>query len=90
MGWAAGRKLRKAIDGLTRVLAIEILTASRAVAIRSEAASPALQPIVDLVNSATGGPGPDRFMSPEIDAVVELVATRTFTQSLESRSVTLT
>lgn len=90
MGWAAGRKLRKAIDGLTRVLAIEILTASRAVAIRSEAASPALQPIVDLVNSVTGGPGPDRFMSPEIDAVVDLVATRTITQSLESRSVTLT
>lgn len=90
MGWAAGRKLRKAIDGLTRVLAIEILTASRAVAIRSEAASPALRPIVDLVNSATGGPGPDRFMSPEIDAVVQLVATRTITQSLESRSVTLT
>jgi histidine ammonia-lyase len=90
MGWAAGHKLRKAIDGLTRVLAIEILTASRAVAIRSEAASPALRPIVDLVNSATGGPGPDRFMSPEIDAVVQLVATRTITQSLESRSVTLT
>jgi histidine ammonia-lyase len=90
MGWAAGRKLRKAIDGLTRVLAIEILTASRAVAIRSENPSPALQPIVDLVNSESGGPGPDRFMSPEIDAVVDLVAARTIIKSLESRSVTLT
>ena len=27
MGWSAGRKLRRALDGLTRVLAIEILTA---------------------------------------------------------------
>ena len=30
MGWAAARKLRRAIDGLGRVLAIEILTAARA------------------------------------------------------------
>ena len=90
MGWAAARKLRRAIDGLTRVLAIEILTASRAVALRPESASPALQPIVDLVNAATGGPGPDRFMSPEIDAVVDLVASRQIVQSLASRRVTLT
>ena len=29
MGWHAARKLRRAVDGLTRVLAIEILTAAR-------------------------------------------------------------
>ncbi|HKH07535.1 MAG TPA: histidine ammonia-lyase, partial [Agromyces sp.] len=29
MGWAAARKLRRAIDGLTRVLAIEVMTAAR-------------------------------------------------------------
>src|SRR5205085_3519848 len=29
MGWAAARKLRRAVDGLTRVLAIELVTASR-------------------------------------------------------------
>ncbi|HSF26282.1 MAG TPA: histidine ammonia-lyase, partial [Actinomycetes bacterium] len=29
MGWSAARKLRRSIDGLTRVLAIEILTAAR-------------------------------------------------------------
>src|SRR5699024_616507 len=27
MGWSAGRKLRRAIEGLTRVLAVEVLTA---------------------------------------------------------------
>nr|WP_223263224.1 histidine ammonia-lyase [Arthrobacter sp. NamB2] len=37
MGWAAGLKLRKAIDGLTRVLAIEILTAARALDMRDGA-----------------------------------------------------
>ncbi|MCU1631691.1 MAG: histidine ammonia-lyase [Micrococcaceae bacterium] len=39
MGWAAGLKLRKAIDGLTRVLAIEILTAARALDMRDGGAS---------------------------------------------------
>src|SRR6185437_13446463 len=29
MGWSAARKLRRAIDGLARVLAIELLTAAR-------------------------------------------------------------
>ena len=30
MGWSAARKLRRAVDGLTRVVAIELLTAARA------------------------------------------------------------
>ena len=30
MGWSAGRKLRRALDALTRVLAIELMTAGRA------------------------------------------------------------
>src|SRR5580704_7412137 len=29
MGWSAARKLRRSVDGLTRVLAIELLTAAR-------------------------------------------------------------
>ena len=35
MGWAAARKLRRAVDGLTRVLAIELLTAARALDLRA-------------------------------------------------------
>jgi histidine ammonia-lyase len=73
MGWAAGRKLRRAIDGLSRVLAIELLSAARGAALRGVDASVATGPIIALVNTASGGPGPDRFLSPEIDAVVELV-----------------
>lgn len=74
MGWAAARKLRRSIDGLSRVLAIEVLTASRGLALRSP-----LQPgaatgaVARLVNGATGGPGRDRQLSPEIEAVVKLV-----------------
>ena len=35
MGWAAGLKLREAVDGLRRVLAIELLVASRALDLRA-------------------------------------------------------
>src|SRR5690606_12466971 len=35
MGWHAGRKLRRAIDGLSRVLAIELLTSTRSLDFRA-------------------------------------------------------
>ena len=35
MGWSAARKLRRSVDGLTRVLAIEVLTAARALDFRA-------------------------------------------------------
>ena len=70
MGWAAGRKLRRAIDGLTRVLAIEILTAARGIALRAPL-EPA--PATAAVLAALPGPGPDRFLTPEIEQAVEFV-----------------
>ena len=74
MGWHAARKLRRAIDGLERVLAIEVLAASRALDLRAPLEpAPATAVVRDLVREHVEGPGPDRFLSPEIDAVVELV-----------------
>lgn len=74
MGWAAARKLRRAIDGLGRVLAIEILTASRALDLRSPLQpGPATGAVRDLVRTVAAGPGPDRFLSPEMEAVTALV-----------------
>lgn len=76
MGWAAARKLRRGIDGLARVLAIEILTGARAVDLRAPlVAGPATGAVRDLVRTVAGGPGPDRFLSPEMEAVTELVKT---------------
>ena len=75
MGWHAARKLRRAVDGLGRVLAIEILTAARALDLRAP-----LEPAVptgavrDAVRAAgVAGPGPDRHLAPEIQTVVDLV-----------------
>ncbi len=79
MGWAAARKLRRSVDGLTRVLAIEVLTAARALDLRTAAlsvpAAPATAAVVALLRSSgIAGPGPDRHLSPEIEAAVQLVA----------------
>ncbi len=74
MGWHAARKLRRAIDALSDVLAIELVTASRAMALRAPLlASPSTQAVVDLVNTVTGGPGHDRFLSPELRRVGAMV-----------------
>lgn len=74
MGWAAARKLRRAIDGLTRVIAIEILTGARALDLRAPLqAGPATGAVRDLVRTVAAGPGPDHFLSPDMEAVTELV-----------------
>ena len=74
MGWSAARKLRRAIDGLARVLAIEVITAARAIDLRAPLeAGPATGAVRDLVRTVSAGPGPDRFLSPEMEAVTELV-----------------
>ncbi|MDT0203490.1 histidine ammonia-lyase [Nocardioides sp. AE5] len=75
MGWSAARKLRRSVDGLTRVVAIEVLTAARALEMRAPLEpSPATSAVVRRLRDAgIAGPGPDRHLSPEIEACVELV-----------------
>jgi histidine ammonia-lyase len=75
MGWAAARKLRLAVDGLTRVLAIEILTATRALELRRPAEpAPATGAVLAAVRAlGVPGPGPDRHLAPEIEGVVDAV-----------------
>ena len=75
MGWASARKLRHSIDGLGRVLAIEVMTASRSLDLRAPLAPGAATGAVRaLVRTVADGPGHDRFLSPEIEAIVDLVA----------------
>ena len=75
MGWSAARKLRRAVDGLTRVLAIELLTAARALDLRSPLTpAPATAAVVaGLRACSVAGPGGDRFLSPEIETAVDYV-----------------
>jgi histidine ammonia-lyase len=76
MGWTAGRKLRRSIDGLTRVIAIEILTAARGLDLRAPLRpAAATGAALVVLRETVGGPGPDRYLSPEIEATVDLVRT---------------
>ncbi|MFV0320259.1 MAG: histidine ammonia-lyase [Microbacterium sp.] len=75
MGWAAGRKLRRAVDGLAQVLAVEIITGARALDLREPLQpGPGTGAVRDLVRAAgVAGPGPDHFLSPDIETVTALV-----------------
>jgi histidine ammonia-lyase len=74
MGWSAARKLRKAIDGLNTVLAIELLTAARALDLRAPLTpAPATAAAVAALRETVRGPGPDRHLAPEIAAAEQLV-----------------
>jgi histidine ammonia-lyase len=74
MGWSAARKLRRSIDALSRVLAIEVLTAARALDLRAPLRpGPATAAVVADLRRFVDGPGPDRYLAPEIAAAAEFV-----------------
>jgi histidine ammonia-lyase len=85
MGWSAARKLRRAVDGLARVLAVEVLTAARALDLRAPLRpGPATAAVVKAVRERVAAPGPDRYLAPEIDATVDLVRDGTLVAAAES------
>jgi histidine ammonia-lyase len=74
MGWSAARKLRKVVENLARILAIELVTAARAIELRAGLdPSPATARVVRELRTVVGGVGPDRFLSPELEAATSLV-----------------
>ena len=74
MGWSAARKLRRALDGLGRVLAVELYTAARALDLRAPLApAPATAAVRDGLRETVEGPGTDRWLAPEIEATVQYV-----------------
>jgi len=74
MGWSAARKLRRAVDGLARVLAVELVAAARGVELRAPLEpGPATGAVITALRERVGGPGPDRFVAPDLEAAYELV-----------------
>ncbi len=85
MGWSGARKLRRAVDGLTRVLAVELLTAARGLQLRAPLeAAPATDAVVRALRRTTPGPGTDRYLAPEIEAAVGFVASGAAVAAAES------
>ena len=74
-GWAAARKLRRSVDNVRRVLAIELVCAAAALDLRAPLASaPGTAAAVAVLRSAVAGPGPDRWLSPDLRAAERLLA----------------
>ena len=74
LGWHAARKLRVSVENLRRVVAIEILTAARAIDMRAPLKpSDAGAAVVAKLRETVEGPGRDRFMAPDIEAAVQLL-----------------
>ncbi|HEY6758812.1 MAG TPA: histidine ammonia-lyase [Baekduia sp.] len=74
MGWGAARKLRRSIDNLTRILAVELAAAGHAIDLRAP-----LRPAVGTaaavaaLRAVVPGPGDDRFLSPDLRAAEAIV-----------------
>jgi histidine ammonia-lyase len=74
MGWHAGRKLRKVVDNLRRVIAIELVTAGRALDMRSPLKpAPITGALLAKLRKEVPGVGPDRFLAPELEAAERLL-----------------
>jgi histidine ammonia-lyase len=85
MGWSAARKLRRSVDGLTRVLAVELLTAARALDLRAPLSpSAATGAVVAGLRETAQGPGADRYLAPEIEAAVRYVASGAAVRAAET------
>ncbi|MEU3841099.1 histidine ammonia-lyase [Streptomyces sp. NPDC028635] len=90
MGWSAGRKLRRAVDGLTRVLAVELYTAARALDLRAPLdPAPGTAAVRDGLREVVAGPGPDRWLAPEIEATFAYVASGTAVSKAQAAVGTL-
>lgn len=90
MAWGAVRKLRKVIDNTRRILAVEYVVAARALDLRRP-----LQPaiatgaLIELLRSPVGGPGPDRYLSPDLIAAEELLINDALGTTMSERGISL-
>ncbi len=74
MAWAAAAKLRQAVANLVQVVAIELMTAARALELRPHRPAPATAAVMAGLRDHVPGFGPDRYMAPEIEGTSRLVA----------------
>jgi histidine ammonia-lyase len=85
MGWGAALKLRAVLENLTRILAVELAAGSRALDLRGPLKpAPATGAVRDLVRKHVGGPGPDRFLAPELAAAEALVRSGAVLEAAEA------
>ena len=84
MGWGAARKLRAVVDNLRRILAVELTCACRGLELRAPLApARGTGAALAAVRGVVAGAGPDRWLSPELAAVEELLASGAVLEAVE-------
>jgi len=84
MGWGAARKLRVVVGNLTRIVAVELCCAARGLDLRAPLApARGTAAALKVLRSRVPGPGPDRYLSPELAAVEVLVASGVLLDAVE-------
>ncbi|MCC5035209.1 histidine ammonia-lyase [Streptomyces sp. WAC 00631] len=86
MGWSAARKLRTALGNVNRVIAVELVAATRALELREGLApAPATRAVLEAVRAAgVAGPGGDRFLAPDLAAADAFVASGALVTAAET------
>jgi histidine ammonia-lyase len=86
MGWGAARKLRTALANLSRILAVELACAARALDLRAPLRpAPGTAAAVAAVRQRLAGPGPDVQLSPELAAAEALVCSGALLDAVQAR-----
>jgi histidine ammonia-lyase len=86
MGWGAARKLRVAVENLVRILAVELSCAARALDLRAPLRpGPGTAAALTAVRERIEGPGADRFLSPELAAVQDLIGSGALVGAVQAR-----
>ena len=85
MGWGAARKLRQSVANLSRILAVELTCAARGLDLRAPLApGAATGAALAALRGEVAGPGPDRFLAPELAAAEQLVRSGALLRATEA------
>ncbi len=90
MAWGGVRKLRRLLDNVRRILAVEWVIASRAVDLRAPLQPSAATGVAkDALRTQVEGPGPDRFLSPDLARAEALLKDGTPDRRLSESGIVL-
>jgi histidine ammonia-lyase len=86
MGWGAARKLRTAVANLARILAVELVCAARGLDLRAPLLpAPGTAAALATVRERVRGPGPDRYLAPELAAAESLISTGALLDAVQAQ-----
>jgi histidine ammonia-lyase len=84
MAWGAARKLRESLENLARIVAVELTCAARGLDLRAPLEpAPGTSAARTAIRAEVPGPGPDRWLSPELADAERLVASGAAVDAVE-------